>query len=186
MSVEIIRRACTALARSDEVGAREILRTKLPVSRGATGTRKYSKVEVLRVFRRDHFICRYTGANLVFGGALRLLSEMCPDEFPYESHWQVGKCHQAYWDLAATLDHVEAWSREGADDMSNWVTTSMTNNMRMGNAVGRQPRKTPAKSNWDGLVPWFAEQADLRPELLGKKTSALSQWRRAVRVVYEI
>src|SRR5438128_458746 len=98
MSAEIIKRVCTALAGSDELGAREILRRELPVSKGATGTRKYSKVEVLKVFRRDHFICRYTSTKLGFGGALRLLSEMCPEEFPYESHWQVGKCHQAYWD----------------------------------------------------------------------------------------
>ena len=110
------------------------------------------------MFKRDSFICRYTGTKLVFGGTLRLLSARCQDEFPFQRHWQVGKCHQAYWDLSATLDHVEAWSREGADRMSNWVTTSVTNNMRLGNATDRRPRDRPRQTDWDGLVHWFAQQ----------------------------
>jgi hypothetical protein len=182
MSAEIIQSVCAALASHSETRAKEILRSQLPISKGATGTRKYSKEEMLSVFKRDHFTCRYTGTKLVFGGALRLLSGICKDEFPYQSHWQVGKCHQAYWDLSATLDHVAAWSREGADEMTNWVTTSMTNNMQMGKAAGRIPREIPAPSDWDGLVPWFAGQADRHAALL--TTSALSQWRRAVHAVY--
>lgn len=183
MTVECIERVCRKLADGDTDKARRLLAEEMPVSARPTRARNYTEVEMLRLFRRDSFTCRYTGNRLILGAALKLISAQCPEQFPYDSHWRIGACHQAYWDFTATLDHVEAWSRSGPDSEDNWVTTSMTLNMQMGNGAGRLPGPI-SDSQWDGMARWFADFSDRNDVLLGSRNSSLRVWRRAVRTVY--
>ncbi|MFF0818704.1 HNH endonuclease [Rhodococcus sp. NPDC003318] len=40
----------------------------------------------------------------------------------------MSQTHFAYWELFPTIDHIVPVTRGGADDESNWVTTSMLRN----------------------------------------------------------
>ena len=76
----------------------------------------------------DGFVDRYTVARLALPAALRTLSILLPDEFPFHPSCKMEITHPAYWELYATIDHVVPVTRGGADDLSNWVTTSQARN----------------------------------------------------------
>lgn len=79
-------------------------------------------------FMKDGFLDRYTGEKLVTPGLLKVISFYFPDEFPYHAHWKMHSCHNAYWELVPTVDHIMPVALGGADDETNWATTSMLHN----------------------------------------------------------
>jgi hypothetical protein len=89
--------------------------------------------------------------------------------------------HIAYWELSATIDHVVPVSRGGADDESNWATTSMLRNSAKGNftldELGWQPHSPGQLADWDGLLPWFLSYTAKHPETLSSPT--VRSWRAA-------
>jgi hypothetical protein len=116
------------LSDRDLLGAARTAKSQYPFERAAAAPRRYTREQCMRVFRRDGFIDRYTGAPLVFPGTLRLLSHLLPGELPFHSNWKVSDCHPMYWELFPTIDHVVPVTRGGADAEANWVTTSMLRN----------------------------------------------------------
>jgi hypothetical protein len=68
--------------------------------------RKYGEVEATRIFVRDGFVDRYSEKKLVFPGALRLMSLLLPENFPFQSNWKMSETHIAFWELSPTVDHV--------------------------------------------------------------------------------
>lgn len=87
---------------------------------------------------RDGFIDRYTGKKLVIPGILKVMSIYFPEEFPYDPHWRMDKCHIAYWELIPTVDHVVPVALGGADDENNYLTTSMMSNAIKSNFTLKQ------------------------------------------------
>jgi hypothetical protein len=85
------------------------------------------------VFARDGFIDRYSGRRLVFPGTLRLPSRILPLEFLFHNNWKTDACHFAFYELFPTIDHLVPVSRGGADNESNWVSTSMIRNAAKSN-----------------------------------------------------
>ena len=67
----------------------------------------------------------------------------------------------AYWELFPTVDHVIPIARGGADDDSNWVTTSMLRNNAKSNwtleELGWDLVPPGDFKQWDGLLGWFLE-----------------------------
>ena len=123
--------------------------------------RNYTELQCTAVFVRDGFIDRYSGEQLVFPGALRLLSRLLPSEFPFHSNWKMTETHMAYWELFPTVDHVIPIARGDADDDSNWVTTSMLRNSAKSNwtleELGWDLVPPGDFKQWDGLLGWFLE-----------------------------
>lgn len=77
---QIPKTVCDALSAGDTHAAKDIARDSYPfVSSQSTG-RAYSESQCTAVFLRDGFIDRYSGAQLVFPGTLRLLSRLLPSE----------------------------------------------------------------------------------------------------------
>ncbi len=138
-------------------------------------------MESARVFVRDGFIDRYTGARLVFLPVLRVISSILPEAFPYHPNWKTDVTHPAYWDLTATVDHLVPVSRGGADDESNWVTTSMARNSAKGNwsveDLGWTLHPPGDFAEWDGLLNWYVHYTEKHPEAL--LDDSMRQWRRA-------
>jgi len=132
--------------------------------------RAYSETIKTRVFLQDGFIDRYTGQRLVFIGALRLMSLLIPDVFPYHPNWKMDSCHIAYWELAPTLDHVMPIARGGADEPKNWVTTSMLSNVRKANwtldELGWPLLPGGSLAEWDGLIGYFMRYVEADPVLM--------------------
>lgn len=168
---DVLRRVAEALSTGNECGARALARAEYPFGPRPSSGRRYSDVELARLFFRDGFLDRYTGRRLVFPGALMALSLALPEEFPYHRNWKMDACHPAYWELAPTLDHVVPVARGGPDEASNWVTASMLSNARKAHwtleELGWELLPAGDLGDWDGLAGWATEYAIGRPEIGG-------------------
>lgn len=131
---QTIKAICEALSQGHTEQAVAIARSDYPFVFPTSPSRCYTESQCLAAFMRDGFINRYSGAQLLFPGTIRLLSRLLPSEFPFHPNWKMSETHMIYWELFPTIDHVVPVARGGADDESNWVTTSMLRNA--------------AKSNW--------------------------------------
>ncbi|MCY1257589.1 hypothetical protein D9M68_82000 [compost metagenome] len=135
-----------------------------------------------KVFLRDGFIDRYRGTRLVFPPVLRLLSHYLPGVFPYHKNWKMDKCHPAYWQLLATIDHVIPIARGGSDDETNCACCSMLTNSIKANWTLEELQWTLHPqgdlSEWDGMMRWFLDQVHQHPALLeeGPAASYLNRW----------
>jgi hypothetical protein len=159
----VLLEVCLALSAGDTKGASAVLRRDYPFEPVAAVERKYGEAEAIRIFLRDGFVDRYSGARLVFPGALRLLSLRLPSAFPFHPNWKMSETHEAYWELSPTVDHVVPVARGGADSEANWVTTSMRRNSAKSNWTLNELGWTllpPGRADeWDGLLGWFLNEA---------------------------
>ena len=126
------------------------------------------------------------GGRLICPPVLRLISKRLPAQFPYQSNWRGDACHFAYWELFPTLDHIIPVARGGADDGSNWVTSSMIGNSAKSNWTltelhwSLHPPGDMRK--WDGLLGWFMEQMKPDPSIC--VDSYMRDWHNAARSLY--
>ena len=130
---EILSRVCAAIDDQNIADASSILTNEYPFEPLANVGRRYSALQCMLVFARDGFIDRYSGRRLVFPGTLRLLSRILPLKFPFHNNWKTDACHFAFYELFPTIDHLVPVSRGGADNESNWVSTSMIRNAAKSN-----------------------------------------------------
>ena len=178
---ETIKRVCEALLIGNKAQAASIARAEYPFEKPPFAGRKYKEFESTRIFKRDGFLDRYSGERLVFPGALRLLSQLLPDEFPFHPNWKMTVSHIVYWELTPTIDHVVPVARGGLDDETNWVTTSMLRNSAKSNWTLKElgwtllPPGDPR--NWDGLTDWFLEYTKNDPVHL--QESYIRRWHSA-------
>jgi len=172
---------CQALALGDRLAASSVAREQYPFAPGANAGRRYSEYQMTQIFFRDGFVDRYTGDRLVFPGTLRLLSTLMPEEFPAHPNWKMSESHIVYWELFPTIDHVVPVARDGSDDESNWVTTSMLRNSAKANWTLKEldwvlhPRGSIKE--WDGLIGWFVDYTAQNPSTLAG--DYLKTWRAA-------
>ena len=157
------------LISGDLVKAAATAQEYLPFKPKEKTKRAYTQREMLNTFVRDGFIDRYSGERLYNPGFLRLLNVLLPDQFPYDAHGHFEKCHEICWDLMPSLDHQTPLARGGADDKSNWITTSMRRNMAKGpwalQDLGWHLHSPGSLDEWDGgcatfvhLVESFSEK----------------------------
>ena len=182
---DVIAAVCHALSDESRDTAVGILKEHYPFAPEEITKRRYGPVESTRVFVRDGFIDRYSGKRLIFPPVFRAISIVFPAEFPYHPNWKTDATHPAYWEIGATVDHLEPVTRGGADDESNWVTTSMAHNFAKMNwrleDLGWKLYSPGDMSAWDGLIRWFLEYSVRHPETLSN--SSVRQWHRAANVV---
>ncbi|ETT28834.1 hypothetical protein RR21198_5809 [Rhodococcus rhodochrous ATCC 21198] len=104
-----------------------------------------------------------------------------PTEFPFDPHWAMSQSHIAFWELFPTLDHPVPVARGGADEESNWVSTSMLHNSAKANGtldeLGWTLVPPGDHTRWDGLTGWFVEHLRTHPEML--TDPYLARWFRA-------
>jgi 5-methylcytosine-specific restriction endonuclease McrA len=167
---QIVRQVCAALAAGDILKASAIARRDYPFATQSKGKRSFSPLVATSIFLRDGFIDRYSGTELVYPGALRLLSRLLPAEFPTHPNWKTSVSHIIYYELFPTVDHIRPIARGGANTADNWVTTSMILNSAKANWTLEElhwallPPGNPAA--WDGLLNWFREFISRSPEHL--------------------
>lgn len=169
---DVVQRVLAALVSGDAKSAQDTASTEYPHSLLANSGRKYNADQMTAIFIRDGFIDRYSGARLVFPGALRLLSQLLPDEFPFHKNWKMSECHVMFWELYPTIDHVVPVARGGSDTESNWVTTSMLRNSAKSNwllsELGWEIVPPGDSNTWDGLlnafIAYVLENKDLLPD----------------------
>jgi hypothetical protein len=183
--VDALSAVCRALSDEDRNAAVAILSQHYPFAPEEITKRRYGLLDATKIFVRDGFIDQYSGDRLVFPPVLRVLSAAFPLEFPYHPNWKTDATHPAYWEVAATIDHVIPVTRGGADDDSNWVTTSMARNFAKMNwrldELGWKRQERGDMKSWDGLIYWFLEYIKAHPEALAN--SSIKQWHRAASFV---
>lgn len=181
----IVAAVCRFLAEGKPDSATRVLRRDYPFAPEEVTTRRYGPVESTRVFARDGFIDRYTGARLIFPPVLRIVSAILPFEFPFHPNWKTTATHPAFWEVGATVDHLVPVTRGGADDESNWVTTSMARNSAKMNwtldELGWTLYPIGDVREWDGMMRWFLEYTEAHPETLS--SGSIQQWHRAAVLV---
>jgi len=181
-TVSILRDVCDAISREGLDAGAAILRSKLPFEARPPKSRKYTPTQCTRIFFRDGFLDRYSGAKLVFPGTLRLLSKRFSREFPYHRNWRMDACHWAYYELFPTVDHKVPITRDGTNDEENLVTTSQLHNSAKAHFLIEElgwtlhPPGNPQE--WDGLTSWFVSQVQ-HDELQSDKP--IAQWYRAAK-----
>jgi hypothetical protein len=86
--------------------------------------------------------------------------------------------HPACWELFPTIDHVQPVARSGADNETNWVTTSMLRNATKENwtleELGWSLLPAGTLTHWDGLMSLFMEFAVSTPAVL--EDAYLQRW----------
>jgi hypothetical protein len=174
----VLADVCAALSGNQSIEAGAILQERYPFVPLVKTRGPYLVRRMLKVFSRDGFIDRYSGARLVCGAALRLISKRLPQQFPFQSNWRTDSCHFAFWELVPTLDHILPVSRGGLDDESNWVTTSMLRNSAKANFTLDElgwPLYPPGDmKDWDGLLGWFVDQVKANRAVLNDRY--LREW----------
>ena len=125
--------------------------------------KSFTKKEQLAIFMRDGFIDRYSGGKLIFPGVLAILSSTMPDVFPYHDNWKTDQCHQAWWDLFPSIDHIVPLAFGGTNDEDNLVCTSMKRNMAKATSsleeIGWELHPAGKLPEWDGMMLWFVTYA---------------------------
>ena len=178
---QIIKAVCDSLLAGDPQAAAVIAQTGYPFAPAKRTGRVYDELQCSKIFVRDGFIDRYSGTHLIFPGTIRLLSHLLPAEFPYHPNWKMTETHMVYWELFPTIDHLVPIARGGADDETNWVTTSMLRNSAKANStleeLGWQLVPAGDLTDWDGLLNWFV--AYLRRDKLLLTDNYIKRWHRA-------
>jgi hypothetical protein len=114
--------------------------------------------QMVAVYVRDCWTCRYCGSRAIALPVLRVLSRLYPDRFPYHPGWKAGQVHPAYLLLSASLDHVRPGSRGGSwTERDNLVTACWPCNSGKADLtleeLGWQVLdETAVQSSWDGLT----------------------------------
>src|SRR5262245_60662202 len=114
---------------SEETGVTVPLKA---LQRRRTALRKDLQV---RVFRRDRWLCRYCGRPVIFAPAMKYLERYARARgyvgplawFSFTWRWDASPMLDG---LAAVIDHVKAFSKEGAHDERNFATACNKCNVR--------------------------------------------------------
>ena len=177
----VLLEVCGALTRNAIDEAASLAKRDYPFAPEPTTVRNYGPVESTRLFMRDGFIDRYTGERLIFPPVLRVLSSVLPTEFPYHPNWKTDVTHPSYWEVGASVDHLIPVTRGGADDDSNWMTTSMARNFAKMNwtlqELGWTLHPPGDIHNWDGLLGWFLEYTAKHSQIFNSRY--FRSWHRA-------
>ena len=188
---DILQLAARALDSGLNAQAVEIIEQNYPFRPVTPVKRKYTYLEQTTLFYRDGFIDRYSGRRLVFPGALRLLSRLLGSPtFSYHPNWKMDSCHQAFWELFPTVDHLEPVARGGSNEFSNWVTTSQILNSAKSmwtiEELGWSLHPCGDLSEWDGLTDWFIRSINKNPRLLETDPAYLKGWLKAAQTVSQL
>jgi hypothetical protein len=138
-----------------------------------------SAAEILELYIRDGWRCRYCGCRVIYGRACDVLRKAFPDEV----HWPAsGQSHGGFLALTATPDHVVPHARGGDNSPGNLVTTCWPCNFGMEHdsldELGlSDPRlRPPVVDGWDGLTRLIPRKpsaasapSELRPEQAARK-----------------
>ena len=175
---EVLKRVAINLLSQNKSEAIKIIQNDYPFVYLPREKRTYTDKQKIKQFVKDGFIDRYSGQRLVNPGLLKVISYYLPDVFPYHPHWKMDECHNAYWELIPTVDHIHPIALGGADSEENYATTSMLHNSIKNNWTLEQLQWSlyPAGdyTDWDGLTGLFIKLVEQDKELL--KDAYIKRW----------
>ncbi len=165
---KVIEDVCKHIANGNLDEAKKDLTQRYPFVAFQNAGRSYTTHQKTKIFLRDGFIDRYSGKKMVFPPVLRLISNIVPDEFPFQKNWKMSECHLGYWELLPTIDHITPVARGGDDVEDNWVCTSQLRNSVKSNwlleELGWSLHPSGCLEDWDGMIHWFISYVSTQDE----------------------
>ena len=184
---EVLKRVAINLLSQNKSEAIKIIQNDDPFVYLPREKRMYTDKQKIKQFIKDGFIDRYSGQRLVNPGLLKVISYYLPNVFPYHPHWKMDECHNAYWELIPTVDHIHPIALGGADSEENYATTSMLHNSIKNNWTLEQLQWSlyPAGdyTEWDGLTGLFIKLVERDKELL--KDAYIKRWYTLSTAIYK-
>lgn len=121
--------------------------------------RSLSRAQMVRIFRRDSFLCRYCGGKTVITSVMELLGGIYPELFPFQSSaWKAGVTHPAVVTRSPAVDHVVPAAHGGTDDDANLVTACTPCNSIKSDFTLDQlgwELLSVTEDPWDGLSTYY-------------------------------
>ena len=112
--------------------------------------------ECKSTWERDRYHCRYCGGRTFDWNIFRMLGHAFPDVFPYQRNWAHGRCHQAIWLYAVSIEHRVARTVGGTNEPDNLLTACYFHqhirNSRDLAILGWPVLPIQHESTWDGLA----------------------------------
>lgn len=175
-----------ALLAGDANEATRLAHTQYPFTPVSRQKRKYSQSQMFEIFMRDGFIDRYSGIRLYNPGFLRFLNVLMPNEFPFDSHGHMDRCHSIYWDLMPSIDHMVPISKGGTNLSENLFTTSMRRNMAKGlwslDELGWSLHPAGSIHDWDGCTKEFVTLVEKYQKLSARNSYIMGWYRAGIKV----
>ncbi len=118
-----------------------------------------------RVFKRDHFSCRYCARKTIPTPIMALLGRLYPLSFPYHPNWKGGVTHPAVITRSPVVDHMNpgAWGGDWNAD-ENLVTACWPCNASKADLsleqLGWPPPLSIPDTDWDGLTGLYRQLWD--------------------------
>jgi hypothetical protein len=182
---EVLKLVCEKLPENKTDECKDLVNTYYPFQSYQVQKRIYTPSQMLKVFRRDGFIDRYSGQKLLFPGIFRIFKNKLPEVFPAHSNWKMTETHIVYWEMFPTIDHFFPIARGGRDDDSNWITTSMVRNSAKANwtieELGWKLHQPGSLKDWDGLSEMFKRLVEQERRLLEDKY--IGNWYKALSLI---
>lgn len=117
---------------------------------------RVSERRKLEVFKRDHFVCRYSHCRrrTIYLPVLRALSNTFPDVLPRHHRWKPLHRHILYWSYSTSLEHHVAFAHGGSSQADNLITACYEcndlKNRLTAEDLGWQLSSSESTA-WDGL-----------------------------------
>ena len=172
-NIDAINEACLALINGDLEKGRKIIAEEYPHKKPIDKRKSFTMKEKIEIFMRDGFIDRYTGDRLIFPGVLYVLHCVLPDVVPYQDNWKTDACHQAWWELYPSVDHIIPLAVGGTNKKENLVCTTYKRNQAKLAArpeeIGWTLHPAGKLEDWDGKIYWFMDYVTNHSKLLDDK-----------------
>jgi hypothetical protein len=122
--------------------------------------RRVDRSMMVKIMKRDHFLCRYCGGKTILTPVMELLGGLYPEIFPFLSAgWKAGVTHPAIISRSPAVDHVIPVVHGGDNTEDNLVTAcTPCNTIKSDFALeilGWSLRPVE-DSDWDGLMSFYA------------------------------
>jgi 5-methylcytosine-specific restriction endonuclease McrA len=188
--LETSRAATYQLMSGNIDDGRELLRRLSFDISSPTRRRQLGIQDKADIFDRDRYQCRYCSRKLVLPALLRLVSQLCPDEFPYHMQGKTTEIHPLAAVWRAEIDHVVPVSRGGDPyDGNNLVTACTVCNRRKGSLLlEERPEMTlrdgPLDPNWAGLSEYLDimwQKVGNHPYIPLNINIEITNWRREIK-----
>lgn len=112
----------------------------------------------LEVWSRDNWHCRYCHEPIIYGPALKLFDKINPDHKYFHPNGKIGEMLPLFMWSWASVDHVKPFSKQGENNIENYVSACWKCNLKYGNkeiGSGKPKPKKILESEWDGFYELY-------------------------------